>query len=105
LEPTEIFATTGQIKYIANDRTSLVIATTRGDKTITLTSTTVIQREIDTGRPTTPPPALLDRNSPPQAEQAVSTKDLQVGQGVKVQSLTNISGLSTFTVSKLTIIY
>lgn len=105
LEPTEIFATTGQIKRISNDRTSVVIVTTRGDKTITLTAATVIQRQDDTGRPATPPPALIDRTTPPQTAQAVSVKDLQVGQGVKVESLTNISGLSTFTASKLTIIY
>ncbi len=105
LEPNEIFATTGQIKQISGDRTTLLVATTRGDKTVTLSSNTILQRETNNGRPSSPPPALSDRDTPPQTTQTVSTKDLQVGQGIKVESLTNISGLSTFTVNKLTIIY
>ena len=103
-EPATVFVISGQITSINNERTTIQLVTTRGDKSVELTPTTIFQRQADTGRPATPPPALIDRNSPPAATQTATREDLLVGQLVQIESLTNISGLSTFTANKLTII-
>ncbi len=103
-EPTTVFVISGQITGINSERTTIQLVTTRGDKSVELTQTTSFQRQADTGRPPTPPPALIDINSPPAATQTANREDLLVGQLVQIESLTNISRLSTFTANKLTII-
>jgi hypothetical protein len=103
-EPSTVFIISGQVVSVSADLSQLKIVTTRGEKIVLLSPTTSYKRQTDSGRPVAPPPIQVNRNTPPQQTNDASATDLQVGQLVKIESLTNISGLSTFTANKLTII-